>query len=132
MIEAMCWPQSAGEYDLRFTLPVILWDLVRILGIIYFSGATPKMVGFWEFKQEIIILLFLALAVCDSKFPGYLPGLAKSPGGNRENGIPKGERSKLCENLFLPFGRQKVAKNRTSTPILDRVSRFFGLRFMFC
>ena len=90
------------------------------------------MVGFWEFEQEIIILLFLILAVWVWEFPVWCPGRQKSPGGNRENGIPKGERNKLCENLFLPFGRQTVAKNETPIPFFDRLSRFFGLRFMFC
>lgn len=86
------------------------------LGIIYFSIATQKMVGFWEFEQEIIILLFLALAVQVWEFPGWCPGRQKSPGGNRENGIPKGEQHKLCENLFWHFGRQTVAKNETPIP----------------
>ena len=56
----------------------------------------------------------IGLAVPVQEFPVWCPGRQKSLGGNWENRIPKGERGKFCKKLFLPFGRQTVAKKRNT------------------
>lgn len=82
--------------------------------------------GFWEFSCGIAVLLSLILDVLFSEFPGWFPNTAKSPGGKWEKGIGKGERHKVCENLFWKFGRRMVGKKEKPTPFFDRLSRFFG------
>ena len=90
------------------------------------------MMGIWEFSRGITVLVFLVLVAWVWGFPGWHPGGKKSPREFRENWDGEGERNHIYECLFLRQGRRIVAKNETPTPFFDRLSRFFGERFMFC